>query len=56
MTVFVWVLAGILAFSAAGKLVWLATQNFPQRTPGFVATDCAIEIILLLWAVWVLAN
>jgi hypothetical protein len=55
MRIFIWVIVVILALETVGKLTWLAQQKFPVRTPGVIAADCVVGVVLLCWAIWVLS-
>ena len=41
----------VLARSIAGKLIWLATGNFPERRASTEAWGVVVMSILVVWAV-----
>jgi hypothetical protein len=56
MEVFLWFMVAVFALSSVGKLVWIATGKFPQRTPVLETWDVAANIVLLIWACVLLAK
>ena len=56
MTAFLWAISITLALVGASKIVALATQYFPPRTADGEAIDLAVIVVLLLWAVVLLAG
>jgi hypothetical protein len=56
MEVFLWAMVVVLAASSVGKLVWIATGKFPQRTPVLETWDVAVNVVLLIWACVLLAR
>lgn len=53
MKLFFYVVVGVLCWDALGKLWWLATGEFPARTPSVTAIDLFISLLLLGWAIFV---
>ena len=51
MNIFLWVIIFVLAMSCVGKLIMVATGDFPKRTPMSETIDIVINAALLVWAV-----
>lgn len=56
MKAFLYSMVGLYVFDILSRLFWLATGRFPERTPGQVALDAAINAGILVWIIYLLAS
>lgn len=56
MTTFLWALIVLAGLSVVGRLIAVSKWELPRRTWGLYLADGLTEVILLAWAVGLLAK
>lgn len=56
MSMFVWVMATLLAVEALAEMICLAKGNFPARTASNTAAHVVVNIVLIVWCAVLLSG
>lgn len=56
MNAFLWTMLVAFSLDVVARIIWLATGDYPPRTPRTIALDLAINIVCTMWVVLLLAR
>ena len=56
MNAFLWAMLAAFVLTIGRQLIWLATGQFPTRTPETTAWSLAINAALAGWAIYLLTS